>query len=68
LRHFGSVRNVAAASAEEIAGLPGIGPNVATAVLAALHPGGAGGQGGAAEPARTGGRPDAAEGGMSNEG
>jgi excinuclease ABC subunit C len=70
LRHFGSVRNVAAASAEEIAGLPGIGPGVATAVLAALHSGGAGGQGdpaargrGAAEPARTGGRPDAANGG-----
>jgi excinuclease ABC subunit C len=66
LRHFGSVRNVAAASAEEIAGLPGIGPGVATAVLAALRPAGAGGQGdqgGPAEPARAGGRPDAADGG-----
>jgi excinuclease ABC subunit C len=63
LRHFGSVRNVAAATVQEIAGLPGIGPSVATAVLAALHPGGAGGQGGAAEPARTGGRVDAADGG-----
>jgi excinuclease ABC subunit C len=62
LRHFGSVRNVAAASVEEIAGLPGIGPSVATAVLAALHTGGAGAQGGAAEPARAGGRPDAADG------
>ncbi len=79
LRHFGSVRNVAAASAEEIAGLRGIGPSVATAVLAALQggpgqggtgdqggtggQGGAGDQDGAAQPARTGGRPGAADGG-----
>jgi excinuclease ABC subunit C len=39
LRHFGSVRNLAAASAEEIAGLPGIGPGVAEAVITALRPG-----------------------------
>jgi excinuclease ABC subunit C len=38
LRHFGSVRNLAAASAEEIAGLPGIGPGVAEAVITALRP------------------------------
>ncbi|HEX4062861.1 MAG TPA: excinuclease ABC subunit UvrC [Streptosporangiaceae bacterium] len=36
LRHFGSVRNIAAASADEIASLRGIGPSVATAVLTAL--------------------------------
>jgi excinuclease ABC subunit C len=36
LRHFGSVRNIAAASADEIASLPGIGPSVASAVLTAL--------------------------------
>jgi hypothetical protein len=32
------VRNLAAASAEEIAGLPGIGPGVAEAVITALRP------------------------------
>ena len=32
------MRNLAAASAEEIAGLPGIGPGVAEAVIAALRP------------------------------
>ncbi len=68
LRHFGSVRNVAAASADEIAGLPGIGSGVAAAVIAALHPGGRGdaaergepgqsGQsGGRGEPGQSGGR------------
>jgi excinuclease ABC subunit C len=40
LRHFGSVRNIAAASADEIATLPGIGPSLAGAVLTALRPGG----------------------------
>jgi excinuclease ABC subunit C len=39
LRHFGSVRNIASASADEIASLPGIGPSVATAVITALRPG-----------------------------
>jgi excinuclease ABC subunit C len=39
LRHFGSVRNIAAASADEIADLPGIGPAVAAAVMGALRPG-----------------------------
>jgi excinuclease ABC subunit C len=38
LRHFGSVRNISAASAEEIAELPGIGPGVAAAVIATLRP------------------------------
>jgi excinuclease ABC subunit C len=39
LRHFGSVRNISAASEAEIAGLPGIGPSVAASVLATLRPG-----------------------------
>ncbi len=39
LRHFGSVRKLAAATEPEIAALPGIGPRVAAAVLAALRPG-----------------------------
>jgi len=39
LRHFGSVRRLASATEPEIAGLPGIGPRVAGAVLAALRPG-----------------------------
>ncbi|HTT54120.1 MAG TPA: excinuclease ABC subunit UvrC [Streptosporangiaceae bacterium] len=38
LRHFGSVRRLADATEPEIAGLPGIGPRVAEAVLAALRP------------------------------
>jgi len=38
LRHFGSVRRLANATEPEIAGLPGIGPRVAGAVLAALRP------------------------------
>ncbi len=50
LRHFGSVRNIAAASADEIAGLPGIGPGVAAAVLTALAPGAAGVAGGQRVP------------------
>jgi excinuclease ABC subunit C len=39
LRHFGSVRKLAGATEGEIAGLPGIGPRLASAVLAALSPG-----------------------------
>jgi excinuclease ABC subunit C len=39
LRHFGSVRRIAAATPAELAQLPGIGPNLAEAVLAALAPG-----------------------------
>jgi excinuclease ABC subunit C len=39
LRHFGSVRKIAAASEAELAELPGIGPRLASAVLAALAPG-----------------------------
>ncbi|HYB87038.1 MAG TPA: excinuclease ABC subunit UvrC [Streptosporangiaceae bacterium] len=38
LRHFGSVRRIAAASPEELALVPGIGPHLAGAVLAALRP------------------------------
>jgi excinuclease ABC subunit C len=37
LRHFGSVRKLTAASAEDIAGLPGFGRRTAEAVYAALH-------------------------------
>jgi excinuclease ABC subunit C len=39
LRHFGSVRRIAGATEAEIAELPGIGPRLAGAVLAALGPG-----------------------------
>jgi excinuclease ABC subunit C len=39
LRHFGSVRRIGGATAAEIASLPGIGPRLAEAVLAALAPG-----------------------------
>jgi len=34
LKHFGSVRKLRAASVEEIAAVPGIGPKLAAAVLA----------------------------------
>jgi len=37
LRHFGSVRRLSEASAEQIAGLPGIGQRTAQAVIAALQ-------------------------------
>ena len=39
LRHFGSVRKIAGATEDELAGLPGIGPRLASAVLTALAPG-----------------------------
>jgi excinuclease ABC subunit C len=39
LRHFGSVKKIARASADEIAGLPGFGPRLAESVVAALRPG-----------------------------
>jgi excinuclease ABC subunit C len=39
LRHFGSVRKIASATEGEIAEVPGIGPRLASAVLAALSPG-----------------------------
>jgi excinuclease ABC subunit C len=39
LRHFGSVRRIAAATPEELALVPGIGPHLADAVLATLRPG-----------------------------
>jgi excinuclease ABC subunit C len=38
LRHFGSVRRVAAATPAELAQVPGIGPSLAEAVLTALRP------------------------------
>jgi excinuclease ABC subunit C len=38
LRHFGSVRRIAAATPEELALVPGIGPHLADAVLATLRP------------------------------
>jgi len=41
LRHFGSVRKIAGATEAEIAEVPGIGPRLASAVLAALAPRGA---------------------------
>jgi excinuclease ABC subunit C len=44
LRHFGSVRKIAGATEAEIAELPGIGPRLASAVLAALAPGPENGQ------------------------
>ncbi|MDN5749486.1 MAG: helix-hairpin-helix domain-containing protein, partial [Pseudonocardia sp.] len=37
LKHFGSVRKLKAAPADEIAALPGFGPRTAAAVLAALN-------------------------------
>ena len=40
LRHFGSVRRIAAATPAELARVPGIGPQLAGAVLAALRPDG----------------------------
>jgi excinuclease ABC subunit C len=39
LRHFGSVKKIAGASMDEIAGLPGFGPRLAESVVAALRPG-----------------------------
>jgi excinuclease ABC subunit C len=42
LRHFGSVRRVAAATPAELAQVPGIGPSLAEAVLTALRPSGTG--------------------------
>jgi excinuclease ABC subunit C len=39
LRHFGSVRKIASATGDEIAGLPGFGPKLAEAVLGVLAPG-----------------------------
>jgi excinuclease ABC subunit C len=39
LRHFGSVKKIAGASVDEIAGLPGFGPRLAETVAAALRPG-----------------------------
>jgi hypothetical protein len=45
------VRRLASATEPEIAGLPGIGPRVASAVLAALRPDAAAGEPPAGEPA-----------------
>jgi excinuclease ABC subunit C len=38
LRRFGSLKKLAAANADEIAGVPGIGPRTAEAIVAALSP------------------------------
>jgi excinuclease ABC subunit C len=38
LRHFGSVRKLAAATEAEIAGVPGIGPRLAASISSALRP------------------------------
>jgi excinuclease ABC subunit C len=38
LRHFGSLKRLAAASPEEIAEVPGIGRRTAESLLAALNP------------------------------
>jgi excinuclease ABC subunit C len=51
LKHFGSVRKLSAASVEEIAAVPGIGPRLAATVAAVLARGGAAGPGG--RPPRT---------------
>ena len=37
LRHFGSLKRLRAASAAEIAEVPGVGPRTAESVVAALH-------------------------------
>jgi len=39
LKHFGSLKRVRAASADEIAAVPGVGPRTAAAVVAALASG-----------------------------
>lgn len=39
LRHFGSLRKLRAATVEEIAAVPGVGPRTATAIKEALHTG-----------------------------
>ena len=62
LRHFGSVRRLASATEPEIAGLPGIGPRVASAVLAALRPEpAAAGRGSAQKALTAGSQPDGAD-------
>jgi len=43
LKHFGSVRKLRAASLEEIAAVPGIGPKLAATIAAALGSVGPGG-------------------------
>jgi excinuclease ABC subunit C len=65
LRHFGSVRKIAAASEAEISGVPGIGPRLAAAVLTALHGGESGGPG--AAPAESG-HPESAQEGSAHTG
>ncbi|HET9517986.1 MAG TPA: excinuclease ABC subunit UvrC [Actinoplanes sp.] len=54
LRQFGSLKRLAAATAQEIAEVPGIGRRTAEAVVAALHDPGPG----LREPGRGGGGPD----------
>ncbi|HEY6592765.1 MAG TPA: excinuclease ABC subunit UvrC [Asanoa sp.] len=52
LRHFGSLKRLAAASAEEIAGVPGVGRRTAEAIKTALS--GEPGEGGASDAASDG--------------
>jgi excinuclease ABC subunit C len=59
LRHFGSVRRIAGATEAELATLPGIGPQLAASVLAALR-GAAAAASAASERRRSGGGPPAA--------
>ncbi|WP_328295982.1 excinuclease ABC subunit UvrC [Kineococcus sp. NBC_00420] len=51
LRHFGSVKKLRAASAEEVAAVPGMGPRTAQAVVEALQGGGTQAVDTAAQPA-----------------
>jgi excinuclease ABC subunit C len=60
LRHFGSVRRIAAATEAELAAVPGIGPQLAASVLAALRGVAGGRPPAAAERGVAGGRPPAA--------
>ncbi|WP_432548350.1 excinuclease ABC subunit UvrC [Kineococcus sp. SYSU DK004] len=51
LKHFGSVKKLRAASEEEVAAVPGVGPRTARAVVAALAGAGAAGAGADGTPA-----------------
>jgi excinuclease ABC subunit C len=57
LRHFGSVRKLSAASAEEIASVPGIGPKLAVTISAVLARGGGPPEPPAASPSLSPGDP-----------
>jgi excinuclease ABC subunit C len=51
LAHFGSVKKIKAASAEELTAAKGVGPALAAAIVTHFSPGGAGGDAGDAVPA-----------------